>query len=276
AGIPKAPRVVLVVVFPVVSFVLYLVLSLGCINDSVSGISPVIARSNGRVNIGGQDIQVDIRIGFMGLCFGPEPVNCTGSVAALQTKRESEITSRIPPSKGGGNFALGALALSLQSSFVVLSGIPLLLILVADVIANLVQIYFSMMITMDNSSSSKRERHAQAALWARSLDWAAAAGAVTSFVTYQSIVAAASRLIKTVSGVPLTVTVGTTASNLFAALVAVTIVGALINTLLTAMDAGSDAYLAGSRVDAVMRQEEVSVELERPAFQKRAAYERFP
>jgi hypothetical protein len=211
-------------------------------------------------------------------------------VAALRTKRESEIASAIPPAKGGGNYALGALALSLQSSFVVLlSGIPLLLILVADLIANLVQIYyyfnFSMPMTMimvnnDDDSRHRRERHAQAALWARSLDWAAAAGAVTSFVTYQSIVAAASRLMETVSGgcsgLPLTVTVGTTASNLFAAVVGVTFVGALIKTLLTAMDAGSDAYLAGRRVHAVRIQEGVMVQAERPVFKMRAPYERFP
>ncbi|KAL2134188.1 hypothetical protein VTI74DRAFT_809 [Chaetomium olivicolor] len=43
----KTPRVVLIIVFPLVTFNLYLVLSLRCINDSISGISQVIARSTG-------------------------------------------------------------------------------------------------------------------------------------------------------------------------------------------------------------------------------------
>ncbi|KAK4043269.1 hypothetical protein C8A01DRAFT_32586 [Parachaetomium inaequale] len=266
----KTPRVVLVIVFPLVSLILYLVLSLGCINDSVSGISPVIAQSNGPVTIGGQNIQVDIRVGFWGLCFGPAPFNCTTSLSPLQPKRTSQLAAEIPPSKGGGNFALAGLALGLQSSFVVLSGIPLLLLLLASVVANLVQIYV-------NTRLMSRERHAQAALWARSLDWAAAAGAVMGFAAYQAIVAAASRLIGTVvAGVPLAVSVGGTASNLFAAVVVVAVVGALVNTVLAAMDAGFDAYLAGKRVNGGGGRGMVQ-ELEgRGMVLNRAAYERFP
>jgi hypothetical protein len=129
--------------------------------------------------------------------------------------------------------------LGLQSSFVVLSGIPLLLLLFAAVVANMVQVYFS--------TRGMGDKHAKAALWARSLDWAAAAGAVTSFSAYQSIVAAASRLMRAVSGTPLTITAGTTATNLFAAVVAMTLAGALINTFLTAGDAGFDAYVAAKK-----------------------------
>ncbi|KAH6841130.1 kinase-like domain-containing protein [Chaetomium sp. MPI-CAGE-AT-0009] len=219
----------------------------GCISDSVSGISPITARSNGPVTIGGQTIQIDIRVGFWGLCFGPAPFNCTTSLATPQTKRPSQLAADIPPTKGGGNFALAGLALSVQSSFVVLGGIPLLLLLVAAAAANLAQVYFN-----NNTASSRlrsRERHAQAALWARALDWAAAAGAATSFAAYQAIGAAASRLIGAVAGVPLSVSVGSRASSLFAAVVVMTVLGALVNTVLAAMDVGFDAYLAARRVD---------------------------
>ncbi len=260
-----------------------MVLLLGCTSVSSSGISPVIARSPNPVLLGGQTVPVDLRIGFWGLCFGPAPVTCTPSIAALQTKREAQLAAEIPAAQGGGNFALAALALGLQASFVVLSGLPLFALLLASLVANLVQIYFNSAV---RGGRARRERAAQAALWARSLDWAAAAGAVTSFTSYQAIVAAASRLIGTVAGVPLMVSVGGTASSLFAAVVGLTLAGALINTVLTAMDAGLDAYLAGKRLGgsggssgwAGMRGRGVmgAMDVEMERFQKRPAYERFP
>ncbi|KAK0748874.1 hypothetical protein B0T21DRAFT_421298 [Apiosordaria backusii] len=238
----QAPRVVLVVVFPVINFVLYLILSLGCTSDSLSGISPVIARTNGPVNIGGQDIVVDLRVGFWGICLGPTPLFCTTSSSILNPKRESDLARSIPVSKGGGNFALAGLVLGLQSSFIVLSGLPLLLILAASIIANMTQIYFS--------TQGMVELHAKAALWARSLDWAAAAGAVMGFSAYQSIVAAAPRLIRVLmSGAMVEISVGGTASSLFAGVVALTVLGAVINTFLTGGDVGFDAYVAQERME---------------------------
>ncbi|GAB1320811.1 hypothetical protein MFIFM68171_11021 [Madurella fahalii] len=268
----KAPRVVLIVVFPIINFILYLILSLGCITDSLSGISPVVAMSNELVNVGGSQIRVDLRVGFWGLCFGPAPVNCTSSVAVFQTKREAEIAREIPVDRGGGNFALAGLALGLQSSFVVLSGIPVLLLLFASLVANMVQIYFN--------ANGMGDRHAQAALWARSLDWAAAAGVATGFSAYQSVVAAASRLIRTVSGTPLTVTAGTTASNLFAAVVGTTVAGALINTFLTAGDAAFDAYVAAKKREGAVKEVRAGTGngdgSARLSFRRRPAYEAFP
>lgn len=139
--------------------------------------------------------------------------------------------------------------------------------------ANLVQIYFN-----TTPLPTKRERHAQAALWARSLDWAAAAGAVMGFAAYQAVVAGASRLIQTVSGVPLAVSAGGTAGSLFGGVVGVTVAGAMVNTVLTAMDTGFDAYLAGKRIgrNGGGGGGEEDIEMERGLFQKRAAYERFP
>ena len=232
---------------------------------------------------------MDLRVGFWGVCFGPAPYTCTASIPTLQPKRESEIAAAIPTAKGGGNFALAALALGLQSSFVVLSGLPLFLLLLASLVANGVQIYFNMVRRGGRGNRGNvreavvggREIHAQAALWARSLDWAAAAGAATSFAGYQAIVAAASRLIGTVAGVPLDITVGGTASSLFAAVVGLTVAGALINTVLTAMDTGFDAYLAEKKVRggggwAGMMGGRGGMDMEMEAMQKRAAYERFP
>lgn len=214
------------------------ILSLGCSSTSLSDISPVIARTDSPINIGGQDIVVDLRVGFYGICLGPPPLFCTSSSSILNPKRESDLARSIPLSKGGGNFALAGLALSLQSSFIVLSGFPLLLSLIVSILANMIQIYFS--------SQGMIELHAKAALWARSLDWAAAAGAVMGFSAYQSIVAAAPRLIRVLmSGAMVDISVGGTASSLFAGVVALTILGAVINTLLTGGDVGSDAFVAG-------------------------------
>jgi hypothetical protein len=151
----------------------------------------------------------------------------------------------------------------------VLSGIPLLLLLIFSFLANLAQLYFNTMLR-------RRDLHAQAALWARSLDWAAAAGAVTSFAAYQAIVSGATRLIGTVgAGVLLNVSVGSTASNLFAAVVGLAVGGAVVNTALAAMDVGFEAYLAGKRLDAGGEGMEGGMGMER-MFRKRAAYERFP
>ncbi|KAK3900274.1 hypothetical protein C8A05DRAFT_36090, partial [Staphylotrichum tortipilum] len=259
-GVLQTPRVVLVITFPLASLILYLVLSLGCITDSLSGISPVIARSDGPVNLGGQIVQVDLRVGFFGLCFGPAPVNCTGSSPILNPKPQSQLASEIPLDKGGGNFALASLAQGLQSSLVVLSGIPLLLLLIASLIANLVQLYFNSLNrttstptlnTYSNGGSGgnnplRRERNAQAALFARALDWAAAAGAATSFAAYQAVVSAATRLLRTTAaGVPLNVSAGGTASSVFAAVVGLTAAGAVVNTVLAAMDAGVEGYFGG-------------------------------
>lgn len=136
----------------------------------------------------------------------------------------------------------------------------------------MVQIYFS--------ANGMGDRHAQAALWARSLDWAAAAGTATGFSAYQSVVAAASRLIQTVSGTPLTVTAGTTASNLFAAVVGTTVAGALINTFLTAGDAGFDAYVAAKKGEGVVKEPRAGAgsgtASARISFRRRPAYEAFP
>ncbi|KAK4650833.1 hypothetical protein QC762_711040 [Podospora pseudocomata] len=291
SGILQAPRVVLVVVFPMLNFILYLILSLGCSSTSLSDISPVIARTDSSINIGGQDIVVDLRVGFygtpspilsvpstlmltsvIGICLGPPPLFCTSSSSILNSKRESDLARSIPLSKGGGNFALAGLALSLQSSFIVLSGFPLLLSLIASILANMIQIYFS--------SQGMIELHAKAALWARSLDWAAAAGAVMGFSAYQSIVAAAPRLIRVLmSGAMVDISMGGTASSLFAGVVTLTILGAVINTLLTGGDVGSDAFVAGRTMGKQKTTAGGQVgDRERMSrmFMRRPAYEVFP
>jgi hypothetical protein len=98
------------------------------------------------------------------------------------------------------------------------------------------------------------------------------------------VVAGATRLMGSVTagGTPVTVTVGGTASGLFAAVVATTVVGAGINTFLTAGDVGWDAGLAaagrrgrGGGGGEVKR--EVVAEVEWAGVgRRRAAYEVFP
>lgn len=149
-----------------------------------------------------------------------------------------------------------------------LSGLPVLALLAASLAANAAQLYFS--------SRSSVERHARAALWARALDWAAAAGAATGFAAYASVVAAAPRLVRALSGVQVAVVAGTTASNLFAAVVGTTLAGAVINTFLTAGDAGFDAYVATKRRGEGAEKEEESSGSVGVSFRRRPAYEPFP
>ncbi|KAK3374928.1 hypothetical protein B0H63DRAFT_261002 [Podospora didyma] len=267
----KAPRVILVLMFPVISFILYLILSLGCINDSLSTISPVIVRSNGPATFGGMAVRVDLRIGFWGICFGPVPFSCTGSISVSRTATANTVAAAIPIDHGGGNVGLASLALGLQANFAILSGIFLLIILIADIVANLVQLYFN--------SLGVGEDHIKAAFWARSLDWAAAAAAVTSFASYQSLVNVTPNLLRALSITPLTITVGTVASNLFAAVVGTTIAGATVNTFLTASDAGWDARRAAKDRSPTGSAGGGGVEMDRlksVRFRERAAYEVFP
>lgn len=100
------------------------------------------------------------------------------------------------------------------------------------------------------------------------------------FSVYQSIVAAAPRLIRVLmSGAMVDISVGGTASSLFAGVVALTILGAVINTLLTGGDVGSDAFVAGK----TMGEQKTTAggqggdrgRMSR-MFMKRPAYEVFP
>ncbi|KAK3692466.1 hypothetical protein B0T22DRAFT_503462 [Podospora appendiculata] len=216
------------------------ILSLGCSSAMLSGISPIIVRSNGSVIIGGSSRVIDLRVGFWGICFGPQPFACTSSLTVFPTKTATDVARAIPLGQGGGNVALTRLALGLQANFAVLSGIVLFVIVCADLLANLVQVYFS--------TRGFREEHIKAALWARSLDWAAAAIALSTFSSFQSLVLATPDLLlattNAASATPLIISAGTVASNLFAAIVGTTIAGAFVNTFLTASDAGFDAYRA--------------------------------
>ncbi|KAK0723058.1 hypothetical protein B0T26DRAFT_246890 [Lasiosphaeria miniovina] len=272
AWILKAPRVILVLVFPFISFILYLILLLGCITDSLSTISPVVVRSNGPVTVGGSAVRVDLRVGFWGVCFGPAPFDCTSSVSVSRSKSANDVAREIASDHGGGNVALANLALGLQANFAMLSGIFLLILLIADIIANLVQLYFN------SRGTVVGELHTKAALWARSLDWAAAAGAVTSFTSYQTLVSVTPNLIRVLSPTPLTITVGMMASNLFAAVVGTTIAGAAVNTFLTARDAAWDTRRALKARGQGPGESPGGIEMDtfKPVYRERPAYEVFP
>ncbi|KAK3944245.1 hypothetical protein QBC46DRAFT_441949 [Diplogelasinospora grovesii] len=278
----KTPRVFLILLFPLVNFILYLILSLGCFSDSLSLVSPIVVHTDNSVPVGGENTRIDLRIGFWGICFGPDPYKCTSSVSVFPTKTETDIANAITPDRGGGNVALAGLALALQSNFAILSGIVLLILLFGSVMANVVQIYFN--------TQAMREEHIKAAIWARSLDWGAAAAAVAGFSSYQSLVGVTPALIQAATGdQDLKVNAGMIASNLFAAIVGLTIAGALVNTFLTAMDAGLDAYsaekyrtrppppLARTKTGSSVGETEIGDDrLRDEAFRPRAAYEAFP
>ncbi|KAK1750666.1 hypothetical protein QBC47DRAFT_309430 [Echria macrotheca] len=269
-GILKAPRVLLVVIFPTISFILYLLLSLGCINNGLSSISPIVISSNAALSIGGTVTRLDMRIGFWGICFGPSPYSCASSLTIIPTKSVADLMGVIPATKGGSNMQLVKLALGLQASLIVFSGIILLVILGADLLANAIEIYFNVV--------GLREEHVRAAVWARALDWAAAAGSIVAFGTYRSLVDNTGILLQTVTGTSLTVAPGTVASGMFAAVVGISVAGAVINTILTSGDAGSYAYRTAKAAEDSAR---LAAD---PGFDKfkddmrrrRAAYEAFP
>ncbi|KAK0646113.1 hypothetical protein B0T16DRAFT_153680 [Cercophora newfieldiana] len=269
-GILKAPRVFLGLVFPIVSFILYLTLSLGCANTTLSAVSPVVISSNGSLNIGGVVARVDIRIGFWGICFGPEPYSCATSFTISNSRSVADLQRVISPGKGGANPQLLRLALALQASLIVFSGIALLIILSLSLLANFIEIYFNVL--------GEREEHMRASVWARSLDWAAAAGAIVAFTTYRSNIDNTQKLLQTATGSSLLIAPGTVAGGIFAAIVGTTTAGAVINTILTSSDAGRYAYRAANADRYSSADEGVGGlgKFKDDMMRRRAAYEAFP
>jgi len=176
----------------------------------------------------------------------------------------------IPAGKGGSNTQLVKLALGLQANLVVFSGIILLVILGLDLIANAIEIYFNV--------GGIGEEHIRSSVWARGLDWVAAGGSIVAFATYRSLVDNTGKLLQTATGTTLIISPGNVASGMFAAVVGTTAAGAVINTFLTAGDAGNYAYKAAKAAEDTARLEA------NPGFDKfkddmmrrRAAYEAFP
>ncbi|KAK0711557.1 hypothetical protein B0H67DRAFT_294853 [Lasiosphaeris hirsuta] len=265
----KAPRVLLVVIFPVVSFILYLILSLGCANTTLSAVSPFIVTSNGAVAIGGVPTRVDMRIGFWGICFGPDPYFCASSFTVIPTRTAAGLARIVPANRGGGNLALMQLALGLQQNLIVFSGIALLVILILDLLANMIEIYFNV--------GGIVEEHMRASIWARALDWAAAAGSVVAFASYRSLGDSTLKLLQAATGAPLVIAPGNVASGLFGAVVGTTIAGAIINTIMTAGDGGNYAYLAAKMMKPGADVSDADLGKFRDAMlRRRAAYEAFP
>ncbi|KAK4447023.1 hypothetical protein QBC34DRAFT_142114 [Podospora aff. communis PSN243] len=288
-GILKAPRVFLGMAFPVVSFILYLTLSLGCANSVLSAVSPVVVSSNGLIGIGGSPTKVDIRIGFWGsylsyskynthtetnnlpgICFGPEPYACTTSFTVSASRSVSDLQRLIPSSKGGSNTQLLRLALALQASLIVFSGIALLIVLSLSLLANAIELYFNVL--------ASREDHMRASVWARALDWAAAAGSIIAFTTYRSNIDNTQKLLQTATGSGLGIAPGQVAGGIFGALVGTTVAGAVINTILTSSDAGRYAYKAANADRYSSADEGVGGlgKFKDDMMRRRAAYEAFP
>ena len=176
----------------------------------------------------------------------------------------------IPQAKGGGNAQLLGLALALQASLIVLSGIALLVILIVDLIANAIEIYFNV--------GGVSEEHMRASVWARSVDWAAAAGSVIAFTTYRSNIDNIRKLLQIATGAQISITPGNVASSMFAAVVGLTIAGAVINTILTSGDAGRYAYKAAKGGGGPLGEEGGSGfdKFKDDMKRRRAAYEAFP
>ncbi|KAK3313789.1 hypothetical protein B0H66DRAFT_566995 [Apodospora peruviana] len=243
----------------------------------MSVVSPIIVGSNGAaVRIGSQAAaRVDMTT-KKGICFGPQPFTCTSSLGVFPSKSAVDLARSVPASRGGGNVALARLALGLQANFAILSGIVLFILIILDLAANLVQIYF-------NVREESEEYHIKAALWARSLDWATAAAAVAGFSSFRALVVATPSLIQAASSPPALITInsGGVASNLFAAVVAMTVAGAVINTLLTMSEVGSVAVRAAKATPLkpsirTVAKMDISKPDYVPVYKRRPAYEVFP
>lgn len=159
----------------------------------------------------------------------------------------------------------------------------LFVLVVLDLVANLVQIYFHV--------REEWEYHLKAAVWARSLDWATAAGAVGAFSSYRALVVATPDLLRAVyssmgsgtrDNMPIIVA-GTVASNLFAAIVGVSAAGAVINTFLTMNEVAFAVSMAGGGGRTGMRAGGGGMGVVNKAdiggpivYQRRPAYEVFP
>jgi hypothetical protein len=208
---------------------------------------------------------------MLGICFGPEPYSCATSFTISNSRSVAELQRLISQAKGGANPQLLRLALALQASLIVLSGIVLLIILAASLLANAIEIYFNVV--------GVREEHMRASVWARSLDWAAAAGSVVAFTTYRSNIDNTERLLQTATGSNLIITPGNVASSMFAAVVGTTAAGAVINTILTSTDAGRYAYRASNNGDGYSSADEGVGGLGKfkdDMMRRRAAYDTFP
>ncbi|KAK0753117.1 hypothetical protein B0T18DRAFT_423735 [Schizothecium vesticola] len=246
----KAPRVVLVLIFPITTFILFLTLTIGCLSPALTAISPLLVTSTTPLSVGGAPTLLDIRIGFLSICFGPPPYTCIGTlpapspsslattttnpqrntVAATNPQRTTTTTTKPTP-------ALLALALALQSVLAPLSLLPPLILLSLALLANLISIYFNIY--------TSRASHMRASLFARALDCAAAASVSVSFFAFRATTTATERLVRVATGASgLNIRGGSTAGGVFAATVGVAVAGAVINTVLTAGDAGGYAKRA--------------------------------
>jgi hypothetical protein len=206
----------------------------------------------------------------IGICFGPEPYTCTSSFTISNSRSVADLQRVIPQSKGGRNPQLLQLALSLQASLIVFSGIILLIILAVDFLANAIEIYFNVL--------GERQEHMRASVFARSFDWAAAAGSVVAFTTYKSNIDNTQKLLRTATGSNLVITPGNVASSIFAAVVGMTVAGAVINTILTSSDAGRYAWRAANDGNRSSADSGVGGlgKLRGDMARRRAAYEAFP
>jgi len=242
------------------------ILSLACTNTALSDVSLLRVRTpkNGARLLTGvaSSTQLDIRIGFWGICFrNPTAATyaCTSSNALsfglIPTRTPISLAREIIPGLEG-NIAIARLALGVQATSLGGGGAAatvLFVLLVANLLANLIQVYFSCVRRVG-------EEHVRAATWARGLDFAAAGGAIVGFVGYkgaanggtESLTGAVANLVVLgfgdddfggrVEGVSELIIEGAGAGGrLFAGVVGTTVAGALVNGFLMAGDVAVDA-----------------------------------
>ncbi|KAK4226068.1 hypothetical protein QBC38DRAFT_239136 [Podospora fimiseda] len=208
----KPPRIVLIIVFPTLTLLLYLLLTISCLTPSLTYLAPITVESKT-----GSTTPITLRIGFFGICLTPQ--------LCLPSTPLRPVSS--------GNSHLFNSASSIQSSLLPSSGLPLLLILIISLFANLIQINFS--------ARGIHDLHAKSSLWARCMEWAAASASLVAFVAFHGTVDGIKKLLRVNAlsggvGGNITVEVGGEAGRLFAAVAGMSMAGAVVNTWLMGDD----------------------------------------
>ncbi|KAH8895099.1 hypothetical protein GQ53DRAFT_77522 [Thozetella sp. PMI_491] len=222
SGIRGFPRNLVYLFLPLVSFLAYLVLLLGCLSNTFQDVYLAEFQSNGQATLGTALLPIDLRVAYLGVCFGPRNFYCTA--AGLGTKNVTDLTLELPASKSGGTVALASLAQALQSNFLVPSGFGLVVLLFIDLIANVMEVAVD--------APYKADKRAKAALWVRCIDWATTAAAIVALADYLSLVATIPNLIRVAFIEQVTVKVGTAAIAIHSAIAGATFISAAIKTFL--------------------------------------------
>lgn len=149
----------------------------------------------------------------------------------------SEITRSLPQDRSGGTEALASLGQALQTNFLVPGNLGLLILLFIDFVVNVMEVAVQ--------SPTKAKKRVTAALWARCVDWAAAAAATLAMIDYLSLVITIPNLVRVAFIDQVNVKMGMAATALHVSVAGVSMLAAVIKTFL-----GSDEMQLKEKIRA--------------------------